>query len=267
MSIRVEGSRFFVTFFLFFVPTFFQVARRDCTLLEIFLSRGIKLIAHTMSAASSDASAPSAQARKNLEKAEKMVVGYAKKFPRVELAAPPQIKQLQNKGLAILVDVRKDAERAVSVIPGSLSQAEFEALSQEELEGKTVIPYCTMGYRSGQYATQLLDIKEGKKAAKGKAAGALRSKLQGVQGVLNGTGVVLWTHDSTVAPLVDPQSQAPAKAVHVFGSTWDLAADGYETHTFASSFWGNVKSKIGALFAVSATVLLASLVALKFRGR
>ena len=218
-----------------------------------------------MSAAGSAASAPSAQARKNLEKAEKMVVGYAKKFPRVELAAPPQIKELQDSGEAILVDVRKDAERAVSVIPGSFSQAEFEALSQQQLEGKTVIPYCTMGYRSGQYATQLLDIIAGK--GKGKAASTLHSKMKGVRGVLNGTGVVLWTHDPTVAPLVDPKSQTPAKEVHVFGSTWDLAADGYKTQTFASSFWGNIKSKIGALFAVSATVLVASLFALKFRAR
>ena len=48
--------------------------------------------------------------------------------------------------------------KQVSVLPGScvLMQDEFEA-RKAELAGKgyTVVPYCTAGYRSGQYAAQL----------------------------------------------------------------------------------------------------------------
>ena len=69
----------------------------------------------------------------------------------------------------------------------------------------------------------------------------------------------MWTHDKAVAPLVDPASQKRAAAVHVFGKTWDLAASDYETRTFAGGVWGFIKSKIGAIFAV--TVVTAAMVA------
>ena len=45
------------------------------------------------------------------------------------------------------------------------TQAEFEALPADELAGKVVVPYCTMGYRSGEYATKLLDMQSGKRKA------------------------------------------------------------------------------------------------------
>jgi len=54
----------------------------------------------------------------------------------------------------VVVDVRSDAEIKVSIIPGAITKAEYEK-NRERYQGKTVIPYCTIGGRSGRYASQL----------------------------------------------------------------------------------------------------------------
>jgi rhodanese-related sulfurtransferase len=55
----------------------------------------------------------------------------------------------------VLVDVRTDAEVNVSVIPGAVTKAQFEK-NKKQYEGCVVIPYCTVGGRSGAYAKQLV---------------------------------------------------------------------------------------------------------------
>lgn len=54
----------------------------------------------------------------------------------------------------VVVDVRSEAETKVSVIPGAITKVEFEK-DREKYNGRTVIPYCTVGGRSGAYAQQL----------------------------------------------------------------------------------------------------------------
>lgn len=54
----------------------------------------------------------------------------------------------------VVVDVRSDAEVNVSVIPGAITKAAFEK-SPEKYRGRLVIPYCTVGGRSGAYAKKL----------------------------------------------------------------------------------------------------------------
>lgn len=56
----------------------------------------------------------------------------------------------------VLVDVRTKAEYEVSMIPGAITAPEFEA-SREKYQGRTVICYCTVGYRSGIYARKLIE--------------------------------------------------------------------------------------------------------------
>ncbi|MCA9573435.1 MAG: tetratricopeptide repeat protein, partial [Myxococcales bacterium] len=50
-----------------------------------------------------------------------------------------------------VVDVREPAEQAVSMIPGAIPATTFEA-HPEDYAGKEVVAYCTIGYRSGQWA-------------------------------------------------------------------------------------------------------------------
>jgi rhodanese-related sulfurtransferase len=54
----------------------------------------------------------------------------------------------------VVVDVRSDAEVNVSVIPGAITKSQFEK-DRQQYEGRMVIPYCTVGGRSGAYAKKL----------------------------------------------------------------------------------------------------------------
>ena len=54
----------------------------------------------------------------------------------------------------VVVDVRTEKEVNVSVIPGAITQAEYERDASKH-RGKLVIPYCTVGGRSGAYAKEL----------------------------------------------------------------------------------------------------------------
>lgn len=55
----------------------------------------------------------------------------------------------------VLVDVRSAEERAVSRIPGAITQQEYEDHT-EELAGRTVVAYCTVGGRSYLFARKLV---------------------------------------------------------------------------------------------------------------
>jgi rhodanese-related sulfurtransferase len=54
----------------------------------------------------------------------------------------------------VVVDVRSDAEINVSVIPGAITKAQYEK-NVQQYEDRMVIPYCTVGGRSGAYAKKL----------------------------------------------------------------------------------------------------------------
>ena len=103
------------------------------------------------------------------------------------------------------------------ICPGAITQSEFEALDPSAYAGKTLVPYCTIGYRSGEYARKLM--KRG-----GRGEGCT---------VLNGAGVVEWTHSSGGESLVTGPASAPTqtKQVHVFGPKWDLLREDYTSVT------------------------------------
>ena len=89
------------------------------------------------------------------------------------------------------------------MIPGAITQKEFEDRA-DELRGRTVVTYCTAGYRSGLYARKI--------------------QAKGWQ-VLNLEGSILsWTHAG--GPLVN--DQGPTKRVHVYNADWSLEAEAYE---------------------------------------
>ena len=54
----------------------------------------------------------------------------------------------------VVVDVRSAAEVNVSIIPGAITKAAYES-DRAKYRGKLVIPYCTVGGRSGAYAKKL----------------------------------------------------------------------------------------------------------------
>ena len=129
---------------------------------------------------------------------------YASEFPQVVSITVEELLQLQlqNQEL-ILVDVRSPEERAVSLIPGSISTEELES-NLAKYQQATIIAYCTIGYRSGKYAQKM--------------------QQRGVK-ILNLEGSLLaWSH--VQGKLVN--DQGVTNQVHVFGRQWQLAAENYE---------------------------------------
>ena len=80
----------------------------------------------------------------------------------------------------VLVDVRSDAETKVSVIPGAITKAQYEK-NREQYQGRTVIPYCTVGGRSAAYAKQLQAKRVQVKNFKGSILAWVRAGLPVVQ--------------------------------------------------------------------------------------
>lgn len=138
----------------------------------------------------------------------------------VPLMSGKEIVAARETRRVILVDVRNEAEQRVSMIPGAVTTAEFEAMRRtdaESLVGAIIVPHCTIGYRSGYYAS------------------ALKKANPGLD-VRNGTGVVLWSHEvgTFERKLADGTAQ-PVRELHVFGSAWDLAAPGMRTVTYGTA--------------------------------
>ncbi len=99
-----------------------------------------------------------AQATKVPEAAEKLGADIAAKIAKENQITIDLFKKIQASEEAlksiVLVDVRSDAETKVSIIPGAITKAQFEA-EPEKYKGKTAICYCLSGGRSGKYVKQL----------------------------------------------------------------------------------------------------------------
>jgi rhodanese-related sulfurtransferase len=131
-----------------------------------------------------------------------MYDGYRKDFPNVPGITAEELMKVQPEENLVLVDVREPEEQQVSMIPGAISAKEFEA-ARENYRDSQIVVYCTIGARSGRYAAEL--IEDGFDAR----------NLEG--------SILSWTHAG--GSLVGPTG--PTKEVHVYGPTWNLAADGY----------------------------------------
>ena len=125
-------------------------------------------------------------------------------FPDVPTATPADVAQWLAADDVVLVDVRSDEERAVSTLPGALTADDFEG-RLEELAGRRVVAYCTIGRRSAEYAERMSEL------------GVEVHNLEG--------SILAWTHDGGTL-VADGQV---TRELHVFGRRWDLAADGYRT--------------------------------------
>lgn len=187
----------------------------------------------------------------NAEKCWKKHNFYQRLFPdcasiaSTELAAmmsrssEGDVSYTTNEGSPVhLVDVRSDPERDVSVIPGSISLAEFEEMVAPNIsDDALVVCYCTIGFRSGLEARRLNE----------------RYKLTGR--VRNLDGIIAYTHaqqsDSSLH-LVNGTTGEFSDRVHIFGSRWDCADKSYTATPFSLSN----QAKKGAQIGLRATVLM-----------
>lgn len=130
--------------------------------------------------------------------------GYRPAFREVRDVQPASVI---GDPTVVLVDVRSAGERAVSVLPGAVSAADWLA-DPARFSGRRPVAYCTMGIRSGAWAAD--------RAREGLAVGNL------VGGVLG------WAHAG--GALVDADGQ-PTRRIDVGAKAWDLTPPGYEAVT------------------------------------
>lgn len=124
-------------------------------------------------------------------------------FPEVPEVTVDELDGLRAAGDVVLVDVRADSERAVSIIPGAVTSEEVLA-DPPAFAGRTLVAYCTLGHRSGLFARDL--------------------RRRGLE-ALNLKGAILaWTHAGRDLEL----DGRPTRRVHVAGPKWSLEASGYE---------------------------------------
>ena len=132
-----------------------------------------------------------------------MYEDYREGFPDVPEIDPHALAKAIEDESVVVVDVRDPREWAVSRIPGAIPKSEFEA-NKVTYKDRPIVAYCTVGYRSGQFAKSLND--EGFQA----------SNLSG--------SILAWAHAGQ--SLVDDQGET--RKVHVYGPQWNLLPDGYE---------------------------------------
>ncbi len=99
-----------------------------------------------------------AQRASESKAAEKLGPEIAAKIAKQDQISIDLFKQILDSEEAlksiVLVDVRSDTETKVSLIPGAITKAQFEA-DRKKYEGKTVVCYCLSGGRSSKYVKQL----------------------------------------------------------------------------------------------------------------
>lgn len=127
-------------------------------------------------------------------------------YPDVPTISAESLRRALPSGDVVLVDVRSDAERAVSTLPGAITAKEFEdRLDEFGRSGRTLVAYCTIGARSSAYTRGM------------RARGVDMVNLEG--------SVLAWTHAGGMLS----SAGTPTRRIHVYGRRWNLAADGYVT--------------------------------------
>lgn len=138
---------------------------------------------------------------------DRMYATYAVGLPKVQTISAAALRsELGSQNPPVLIDVRPDNERQVSMLPGAISLETFEA-NRAVYADRAVVTYCTIGVRSAYVAR---DLDE-----------------QGVS-VSNFKGSILaWTHIG--GPLQTPAGE-PTTAVHVYGPRWNYAHSAYQPY-------------------------------------
>lgn len=129
----------------------------------------------------------------------KMFESYISKFPEVKNITPKEARSMEN---TIMLDVREPKEHEVSRIKDALSLDEFKQ-NRESYKNKKIIVYCTIGYRSGLFASELLED------------GYDAYNLKG--------GVLLWSH----ANFDFYNNGKLTNKVHVYSKNWNYLRDNY----------------------------------------
>jgi sodium/bile acid cotransporter 7 len=134
----------------------------------------------------------------------RLYASYRKELPTVpEIGAEKAVRlAAQVPPGAVFADVRTDAERAVSMLPGAVPAA--DVLGHPELfRGRPVVGYCTIGYRSAAFTAEAVRL--------------------GLDGRNLAGGILAWTFAG--GPVRDAAGET--RRVHVYGAKWNYLPAGW----------------------------------------
>ena len=142
---------------------------------------------------------------KRREKIEEMYEDYKKRsFPAVIDVEPRLAMDLAKRSEVLFVDVRPPEERSVSMIDGAITEEQF-LRDLDRYKDVIIIGYCTISYRSGKLAQELMNKQ-----------GITMYNLRG--------GLLAWVHNG--GKVVD--SKGETRRIHVYGRKWNLAPSGFQ---------------------------------------
>ena len=153
----------------------------------------------------------------------------------------------------LLVDVRTDLERDVSMISGAVSLDEFKANVLPSLESKLavgvdddsalpdmIVTYCTIGYRSGMEARKLMLEHPNLFVSWNNDDSNTDEDQNGTTMVGNLDGIVVFAnasldYESRLIPIIDRKTNEATNKVHVYGPSWKkyLSHTTFETIAFS----------------------------------
>jgi rhodanese-related sulfurtransferase len=202
--------------------------------------------------ATSIASPPSASSSSKKEKkCFQVSKNYQNQFPDIPPMSSRELLQRNLDDNLIIIDVRTNPERQVSMIPGAISLTTFEQevlmVHNNNNTDTTIVTYCTIGYRSGMEARRLRQRYHLKNIYNLDGILAYTHALAAACSLeRNENGNELLAAAATTRQLIRPnddsrniqqqqqQQQQPIETnqVHTFGAVWNLAHDGYETQHY-----------------------------------
>lgn len=141
----------------------------------------------------------------------RLYASYEHEFPAIRGISAQSALVLHQQGQAVFVDVRKPAEMEVSMLPDAVSEREYKT-HPDRFQNKTVIAYCTIGLRSGEFAEKMAE------------QGIIVLNMEG--------GILAWLW---AGGILQDAGGRTVKQVHVYADKWDLAPVGYDTVRFG--FW------------------------------
>lgn len=110
-----------------------------------------------------------------------------------------EIREAEDSGESLqFVDVRSEEEMAVSMIPGAITRREYER-NLEAYEDARIVPYCTVGARSGKYTRELI--------------------ARGITAVNYRGSIIDWVQHGEA--LVTPEGE-PTKRVHTYSDRFSV---------------------------------------------
>lgn len=136
-----------------------------------------------------------------------MYAQYRQNFPEVPDMAAAEAMRLYSEGELQFIDVRETEEIQTATLPGAIDKETF-LRNKTAFSTKTLVAFCTIGYRSGVFAQEMAQ------------AGLTVTNLAG--------GILAWVSEG--GKVYDQHGET--RRLHVYGPKWDLAPADFKTRQF-----------------------------------